>query len=93
LPRAASAEQNALIAETRRLLGAHDRSEMLIQAGLYAAGSDPVLDHAIRAWPELDAFMSLDAPGGIAESFNHLARALGNSNAGTPQQSMASQSQ
>jgi flagellum-specific ATP synthase len=76
LPQAASAEENALIAEARRLLGAYDRSEMMIRAGLYAEGSDPVLDQAIHVWPALDAFMARDRQAGVAESFADLARAL-----------------
>lgn len=80
LPRAASAEQNALIADTRRLLGAYDRSEMMIRAGLYAGGSDPVLDQAIRVWPQLDAFLSLEEPEGNIESFRKLAIALSSAN-------------
>ena len=76
LPQAASAEENALIAEARRLLGAYDRSEMMIRAGLYAEGSDPVLDQAIHVWPALDAFMARDRQAGVAESFADLAKAL-----------------
>ncbi len=76
LPQAASEAENALIARARRLLGAYDRAEMMIQAGLYAAGSDPLVDAAIRIWPALDAFLSEDAPGGIAESFARLRAIL-----------------
>jgi flagellar biosynthesis/type III secretory pathway ATPase len=49
-----------VIEQARRLLGAYDRAELMIQAGLYAAGSDPVVDAAIRAWPALDAFIASD---------------------------------
>ncbi len=76
LPGAASEEENAMIAEARRLLGAYDRAEMMIQAGLYAAGSDPVVDRAIRIWPALDAFLAEDAFDGIAGSFRRLAACL-----------------
>ncbi|MDT8857993.1 FliI/YscN family ATPase [Paracoccaceae bacterium Fryx2] len=76
LPEAASAEENALIAEARRLLGAYDRAEMMIQAGLYAKGSDPLVDAAIRVWPALDAFLAEDAPDGVAGSFRRLAACL-----------------
>ena len=76
LPQAASEAENALIARARRLLGAYDRAEMMIQAGLYAAGSDPLVDAAIRVWPALDAFLSEDAPGGTAESFARLRAIL-----------------
>ncbi|RBO51207.1 flagellum-specific ATP synthase FliI [Rhodovulum sp. BSW8] len=76
LPRAATGDENALIARARRMLGAYDRAEMMIQAGLYAAGSDPEIDAAIAVWPALDAFLSEDAPGGVAESFARLAGIL-----------------
>lgn len=77
LPSAASAEENALIAEARRLLGAHDRAELMIQAGLYATGSDPLVDRAIKVWPALDAFLAEDAPDGVEGSFRRLAACLG----------------
>jgi flagellum-specific ATP synthase len=77
LPGAANAAENALIAEARRLLGAYDRTEMMIQAGLYAAGSDPLVDRAIRVWPGLDAFLAEDEADGIEASFRRLAVVLG----------------
>lgn len=76
LPAAATPEENARIAEARRLLGAYDRAELMIQSGLYEAGSDPLVDRAIQLWPELDAFVGREAPGGIAQSFAMLARIL-----------------
>lgn len=77
LPEAASAEENALIIEARRLLGAYDRAEMMIQAGLYSAGSDPLIDRAIRHWPLLDAFLAEPAPPiGVAGSFERLRACL-----------------
>ncbi|MFD2172956.1 FliI/YscN family ATPase [Rhodobacter lacus] len=76
LPDAANPAENALIAKARKLLGAYDRAEMMIQAGLYATGSDPVVDAAIRVWPALDAFIAQDAPDRVAASFSRLARAL-----------------
>ena len=42
LPAAASEDENLLIGRARRLLGAWDRAEMMVQAGLYAKGSDPL---------------------------------------------------
>jgi flagellum-specific ATP synthase len=77
LPDAASPDENADITEARRLLGAYDRAELMIQAGLYARGSDPLIDRAIRVWPALDAFLAEDAPGdGIQGSFQRLRTAL-----------------
>jgi flagellum-specific ATP synthase len=77
LPEAANAEENALITDARRLLGAYDRAELMIQAGLYAAGSDPVIDRAIRLWPLLDGFLAEQAPAtGIDGSFERLRACL-----------------
>ncbi|PJE27411.1 flagellum-specific ATP synthase [Pseudooceanicola antarcticus] len=72
LPEAATEEENKMIAEARHLLSAYARSEMMIQAGLYVQGSDPVLDQAIRAWPDLDTFLAEDEENGITNSFNRL---------------------
>ena len=77
LPEAANEEENALIGEARRLLGAYDRAELMIQAGLYAAGSDPVIDQAIRLWSAIDAFLAEAAPvGGAEASFDRLRNCL-----------------
>lgn len=77
LPHAASVEENALISNARRLLGAWDRAEIMIQAGLYAKGSDPDVDEAIQVFPALDAFLSEPAPeGGIDSSFRRLKECL-----------------
>lgn len=58
LPQAASAEENARIARTRNLLGTYAESELMIRAGLYAPGSDPRLDEAVRLYPALDHFLT-----------------------------------
>jgi flagellum-specific ATP synthase len=77
LPDAANEQENALIGEARRLLGAYDRAEMMIQAGLYTAGSDPVVDRAIKFWPALDAFLAEVAPAtGVEGSFERLRACL-----------------
>jgi flagellum-specific ATP synthase len=78
LPEAASEAENVLIAQARRLLGAYDRAEMMIQAGLYSKGSDPLVDAAIKVWAGLDAFLARDAPvEGVEGSFKLLKAALG----------------
>jgi flagellum-specific ATP synthase len=76
LPGAASDEENTLIAEARRLLGAYDRAELMIQAGLYASGTDPLVDRAITVWPLLDGFLAEDSPDGTAASFRRLTDCL-----------------
>lgn len=76
LPAAASAAENGLITEARRLRGAYDRAELMIQAGLYASGSDPMVDASIRVWSALDAFLAAAEPIGTTESFDRLAALL-----------------
>lgn len=77
LPAAATDDENALISSARQLLGVYDRAEMMIQAGLYAGGSDPLIDRAILLWPKLDAFLSEEAPDpGIEGSFRRLRAIL-----------------
>jgi flagellum-specific ATP synthase len=77
LPEAATEDENTLLTDARRLLGAYDRAELIIQAGLYARGSDPLIDEAIRIWPALDGFLAEPAPeDGIVGSFRRLAEVL-----------------
>lgn len=76
LPEAASEEENARISEARALLGAHARAETMIRSGLYTSGSDPQLDRAIRAWPELDRFIAEAETLGVETSFSRLAMIL-----------------
>lgn len=78
LPGAATEGENALIAETRRLLGAYDKAELMLQAGLYAKGSDPLTDRAVQLWPMLDAFLSESAHSGVEGSFDRLVEILRN---------------
>ncbi|KMK65560.1 FliI/YscN family ATPase [Puniceibacterium sp. IMCC21224] len=72
LPEAASEDENVLIGQVRRLLGAYARSETMIRAGLYRDGTDPLLDQAIRAWPELEQFLGDSAPAGVENAFSRL---------------------
>lgn len=76
LPDAATGVENMLIGQARRLLGAYDRAAMMIQAGLYAPGSDPLIDAAIRVWPALDAFLAEDELTDSGASFTRLALCL-----------------
>jgi flagellum-specific ATP synthase len=76
LPAAATAAEFALITETRRLLGAYQQSEMMIRAGLYVDGSDPLLDRAISIWTELDGFLAEVERLDSANSFARLGLLL-----------------
>ncbi len=76
LPDAASAEENALIAEARRMIAAYDKAEPMIQAGLYAHGSDATTDAAIATWPALDAFLAEGEEADAEASFARLKACL-----------------
>lgn len=89
LPQAANDVENALIARARAMLGAYAESELMIRAGLYAQGSDPVLDEAVRVYPSLDHFVTLRS-GDAAESFAHLNEALARQTALTASNSVPS---
>lgn len=47
--------------KVREAMASYRRSEDLINLGAYAAGSNPVLDAAIRTRPQLEAFLKQDA--------------------------------
>ncbi len=72
LPAAATDQENQVITQTRRYLGLYNRSETMIQAGLYVPGNDPELDLAVKAWPELDQFIGTAEAGKIDDSFKKL---------------------
>lgn len=75
LPDAATDMENEIISIVRRRLGAYDRAELMIQSGLYVAGSDPDVDTAVQVWPALDEFLT--QPSAAPEvSFQHLKRVL-----------------
>ncbi|NBE07388.1 FliI/YscN family ATPase [Paragemmobacter ruber] len=76
LPDCATDEENTMIAEARRLLSAWDRAELMVQSGLYSAGSDSLTDRAIRLFPQLDAFLAetapTDVPGHAFQRLRHI---------------------
>ncbi|MFN0114011.1 MAG: FliI/YscN family ATPase, partial [Paracoccaceae bacterium] len=77
LPKAASKGENALIADARRMLMTYERAELILQAGLYAPGSDPATDRAIAVFGGLDTFLAEASPGGPGGAFARLAEVLG----------------
>ncbi|MBI2687124.1 MAG: FliI/YscN family ATPase [Acidobacteria bacterium] len=54
-------EQKANARKVREAMASYRRSEDLINLGAYAAGSNPVLDAAIRTRPQLESFLKQDA--------------------------------
>jgi len=79
LPDAANDKENEIIARARALLGTYARSEMMVQAGLYVAGSDPMLDAAISAAPALDSFQTIKDARGTLAHFAKLRQAIATS--------------
>lgn len=77
LPAAASAEENRVIQRTRELLAAWEGAEMMVQAGLYAHGSDPTVDAALQCRPAIEGFLGSGTTETVAESFARLALCLG----------------
>jgi flagellum-specific ATP synthase len=75
LPGAASEEENALIQEARANFGIYEDAEIIVRAGLYAAGSDPKIDRALKVWPALDRFLS-EKSQGPATAFARLKEIL-----------------
>ncbi|MFN3274433.1 MAG: FliI/YscN family ATPase [Paracoccus sp. (in: a-proteobacteria)] len=75
LPEAADGPENALIGRARGALGAYAESELMIRAGLYAPGSDPRLDEAVRLYPALDQFVT-QTSASVSDSFVALSAAL-----------------
>lgn len=85
LPHAASPSENDIIQQVRQLLGAYARSETMLRAGLYRDGEDPVLDQAIKAWPDLDGFLAEASPNGPVHAFQKLQLILRRANVAAPQ--------
>jgi flagellum-specific ATP synthase len=79
LPRCHTPEENACLAEARRLLGAYADMAEMIRLGAYRAGSDPLVDEAIRLQPALEEFLrqDIDERSPSAKAFARLARILG----------------
>lgn len=71
-----SKERREIVAHCRELIGSFEASEIMIKAGLYSAGSDAVLDKAVRLWPSLDGFIGATSNIGVDESFDDLSEIL-----------------
>jgi len=82
LPDAANAAENKLIKAARQHMGAYAQAELMIQAGLYAAGSDAKIDDAIATHDALEDFIAAPNKQGIAGAFHLLQRALQTPNSG-----------
>jgi len=52
-----SPEHQQLTRQLKQLYSRYQRNRDLINVGAYSAGSDPVLDQAIRLYPKIEAFL------------------------------------
>lgn len=77
LPAAASTPENALITRTRSLMGRYANAELMIQSGLYTAGTDPAIDAAIKTHDPIDTFLSIQDTRGAEAHFASLRQLLG----------------
>lgn len=75
LPDAATDEENEILANAKSAMAAYRDIEVLLQTGLYSAGSDPAVDRAIEARPKLEAFLT-QCDCTIADSFARLSECL-----------------
>jgi len=68
-------EQQQLARRLKKLYSRYERSRDLINVGAYAAGSDPLLDEAIKLQEGIDAFLQqgMQERSGTQESLDELA--------------------
>lgn len=76
LPKVATAPENGALQTARRLISVHEDAAALLKSGLYSAGTDEVLDQAVRFAAEIESFLTGAAPSGVSASFDHLRLAL-----------------
>ncbi|MFQ1700434.1 FliI/YscN family ATPase [Loktanella agnita] len=76
LPDAASPQENAMISQARRHMGTYDRAALMVQSGLYSAGSDKEIDAAIACAPTLDEFLTIKDSRGTLAHFAKLRQAM-----------------
>jgi len=74
MPNVCSPEHIAKAEALRMLISAYNRAEDLIRIGAYQKGTDPVLDQAIAALPEINRFLKqgLDDRTSLPETVQQL---------------------
>ncbi|HEX5463772.1 MAG TPA: flagellar protein export ATPase FliI [Burkholderiales bacterium] len=79
-----SDEQRDQVRRFKQLYSSYQRNRDLISVGAYAAGSDPLLDDAIAAWPRLQAYLQQDMKQqtGLQDSLRQLEQVIAESAAG-----------
>ena len=76
LPAAATRIENDILQQARRLIGAYENAALMVQAGLYVAGSDPLIDKALACQPALEKFLVTKDRRPIAAHFAALKQVL-----------------
>jgi flagellum-specific ATP synthase len=71
-------EQQALARELRQLLAAYAEARDLIEIGAYVAGTNPVVDRAVRLKPQIDALLRqhVEDHTNAADAFARLAQLM-----------------
>ena len=82
LPEAATAEENKLISEVRKMLGVHERTDLMVSSGLYERGSSPEIDRATQLVPKLNEIFEARELRRPQDGFRLLAALLGKSYTG-----------
>jgi flagellum-specific ATP synthase len=79
MPACQSPREQEIVKGARQVLAAYANMEELIKIGAYRAGSDPVIDKAIRLNPALESFLSQkkDETTRLDEAFNQMQAVLG----------------
>lgn len=78
MPGCNAPEENNLVGRARRIMAAYEEMADLIRLGAYRAGTDPVLDEAIRLRPQLEEFLAQgkDEAGPLRDVYTTLGRIL-----------------
>ena len=51
-------KEKEIAAKARRLIALYSNMEELVRIGAYSKGADPEVDEAVRAWPQIEAFLA-----------------------------------
>lgn len=76
LPDAATPDENAILAQARGLIRAYEDGRLMVQSGLYSAGSDPQLDAAVACHDQLEKFLQMQGDGDFNANFAALNAVL-----------------
>ncbi len=77
LPKAASQEENALIADYKKLIALQAELAPMVRANLYQPGLDASADRALERYDALDAFAAEPNAASLSDAFAHLSKSLG----------------